>query len=234
METAPVIEPHREPDLVVADGTPAKEPSPPAGPSQHRVAPGETLFRIAKNHGVTVAELAKANGIDDPTRVVVGQVLQIPDARVEPKREDAPPRRSVAPALPEGEHLRWPVRGVLYARFGKKGKQPHDGIDLAAPEGTPVQTAAPGTVLYAGEQKAYGRIAIVEHEHGLITLYAHNRDLRVKTGQRVREGQVIATVGQSGKTSGPHLHFEVRKNGVPVDPLLFLEPISKAQARRRP
>jgi murein DD-endopeptidase MepM/ murein hydrolase activator NlpD len=73
-----------------------------------------------------------------------------------------------------------------------------------------VKTAAPGTTLYAGEQKGYGLIVIVEHADGLVTLYAHNRDVRVKTGQKVREGQVVATVGDSGKTSGPHLHFEVR------------------------
>lgn len=118
--------------------------------------------------------------------------------------------------------LSWPLRGVLYGRFGKKGKEPHDGIDLAAPLGTPVKTAAPGLVLYAGEQKGYGNIVIIEHESGLVTLYAHNRDLRVKTGQKVRKEQVVATVGESGRTSGPHLHFEVRQEGLPVDPLPFL------------
>ena len=113
---------------------------------------------------------------------------------------------------------------MLYAKFGKKGNDPHDGIDLSAPAGTPVKTAAPGTVLYAGEQKGYGLIVIVEHDRSLITLYAHNRDLRVRTGQKVRDGQVVATVGDSGRTSGPHLHFEVRKDGEPVDPLGELKP----------
>jgi murein DD-endopeptidase MepM/ murein hydrolase activator NlpD len=88
-----------------------------------------------------------------------------------------------------------------------------------------VKTAAAGTVLFAGEQKSYGLIVIVEHADELITLYAHNRDVRVKTGQKVREGQVVATVGDSGRTSGPHLHFEVRKGGVPVDPIEFLGPV---------
>ena len=120
--------------------------------------------------------------------------------------------------------LQWPLRGVLYARFGRKGKSPHDGIDLAAPAGTPVRTAGEGAVLFAGPQQGYGLLVIVEHAHGLVTVYAHNRDLRVKTGQTVREGQVIATVGESGKTSGPHLHFEVRQDGAPVDPLDFLGP----------
>jgi murein DD-endopeptidase MepM/ murein hydrolase activator NlpD len=120
--------------------------------------------------------------------------------------------------------LDWPLRGVLYGRFGKKGREPHDGIDLAAPAGTPVQVAAPGVVLYAGEQRGYGHIVLVEHAGGLITLYAHNRELRVRTGQAVREREVVATVGESGRTSGPHLHFEVRRDGVAVDPLPYLGP----------
>ena len=117
---------------------------------------------------------------------------------------------------------------VLYAKFGHKGKEGHDGIDLAAPAGSPVKTAGPGTVLFAGDQRGYGLIVLVEHDSHLITLYAHNRDLRVKTGQKVREGQVVATVGDSGKTSGPHLHFEVRKDGLPSDPLDFLGPVPPA------
>ena len=118
--------------------------------------------------------------------------------------------------------LDWPLRGVLYARFGKKGREPHDGIDLAVPVGTPVKTAQEGEVLYAGEQRGYGLIVIIQHSERLITLYAHNHDLRVRTGQKVRRGQVIATVGESGKTSGPQLHFEVRVDGKPMDPLDYL------------
>ena len=121
--------------------------------------------------------------------------------------------------------LDWPLRGVLYARFGKKGREPHDGIDLAVPMGTPVKTAQEGEVLYAGEQRGYGLIVIIRHSERLITLYAHNRDLRVKSGQKVRRGQVIATVGESGKTSGPQLHFEVRVDGKPMDPLDYLGPL---------
>ena len=126
----------------------------------------------------------------------------------------------------EGD-LNWPLRGVLYARFGRRGREVHDGIDLAAPVGTPVKTAGPGRVVYAGEQKGYGLIAIIEHPNGLTTLYAHNHELRVKTGQQVRAGQQIASVGESGRTTGPHLHFEVRRDGVPVDPLPHLGPIPR-------
>jgi lipoprotein NlpD len=234
-------------------------PEPELVSVRHRVAAGETMYRIAKTYGVTVDELGAANGIKAPWTLAVGQELVVPgvtqsapeealaEADPEPVRAGTPPKRSVPvvarreeppvrrsvtrpasasrPRLATQGMLNWPLRGVLYGRFGKKGKEPHDGIDLAAPAGTPVKTAQEGTVLYAGEQRGYGNIVIVEHANRLITLYAHNRDLRVRTGQRVLPGQVIATVGESGKTSGPHLHFEVRLDGKPVDPLEYLGPM---------
>lgn len=221
---------HRELDLVVT------------GDVQHTVEKGQTLYRIAKTYGLTVDALMQANAIDDPRELKVGEVLRIPGAQRPTTRvveadspEPTPPSRPVV--APERRQpkvvkvgttngpLAWPLRGVLYARFGRKGREPHDGIDLAAPAGTAVKTAAPGTVLYAGEQQGYGLIVIVEHAQGLVTLYAHNRDVRVRTGQKVRDGQVVATVGDSGKTSGPHLHFEVRREGKPVDPLEYLGPV---------
>ena len=152
-----------------------------------------------------------------------GPGAEAPRASLTAGRAVVAPRGSVASA-PQGV-LQWPLRGVLYARFGKKGREPHDGIDLAAPAGTPVRTAGEGMVLFAGPQSGYGLIVVVGHEKGLVTVYAHSRDLRVRTGQAVRPGQVIATVGESGKTSGPHLHFEVRVEGEPVDPLRFLGPV---------
>jgi murein DD-endopeptidase MepM/ murein hydrolase activator NlpD len=226
-------EPHPEPELVSL---------------RHRVAPGETLYRIALAYNLSPEELAEANGIDDPRTLSVGQELVIPGvgppapvaerkpskpAPGKPRETPAPSPRPTSPrpvvqkpparpAPATRGTLDWPLKGVLYGRFGKKGREPHDGIDLAAPAGTAVKTAQEGEVLYAGEQRGYGLILIVQHSERLITLYAHNRDLRVKTGQKVRRGQVIATVGESGKTSGPQLHFEVRVDGKPVDPLDYL------------
>ncbi len=237
-------------------------PEPELVSVRHRVAAGETMYRIAKTYGLTVEELGAANGIKAPWTLAVGQELTVPgveqrgsaeapevlaEADSEPvrtggprrsvpvvaRREEAPGRSRPAPRPGTGSRPRlatqgmldWPLKGVLYGRFGKKGKEPHDGIDLAAPAGSPVKTAKDGTVLYAGEQRGYGNIVIVEHSNRLITLYAHNRDLRVRTGQRVLPGQIIATVGESGKTSGPHLHFEVRLDGKPVDPLEYLGPM---------
>lgn len=211
---------------------------------RHRIEPGQTLYRIAKAYGLTVDELMSVNEISDPTTLAVGGELIIPGATSpksvehkdspEPVATPATPARqmSTAPVGKLGGQLAWPLRGVLYARFGKKGRDAHDGIDLAAPAGTGVRVAAPGHVLYAGEQRGYGMIVIVEHPGGLVTLYAHNRDVKAKTGQRLRGDEVIATVGDSGATSGPHLHFEVRVNGVPVDPLEHLQPLNSPAGKR--
>jgi lipoprotein NlpD len=118
--------------------------------------------------------------------------------------------------------LRWPLRGLLYARFGTKGGAPHDGIDLAAPQGTPVKVAAPGVVVLAAEQPGYGLMVLVDHGNGLVTLYANNSELSVKSGVSLGADEVLGAVGSTDLTSGPHLHFEVRRDGKPVDPLLFL------------
>jgi murein DD-endopeptidase MepM/ murein hydrolase activator NlpD len=222
LELGDLREPHPEPELISV---------------RHKVAPGETMYRIAKNYGITVEELSAANGISDPRTLALGQELVIPGFERPVTRPPvvvtapARPAPRPAPARPVPETkgtLDWPLRGVLYARFGKKGREPHDGIDLAVPAGTPVKTGQEGEVLYAGEQRGYGLIVIIRHSERLITLYAHNRDLRVRTGQKVRRGQVIATVGESGKTSGPQLHFEVRVDGKPVDPLDYLGPLPSA------
>jgi murein DD-endopeptidase MepM/ murein hydrolase activator NlpD len=111
---------------------------------------------------------------------------------------------------------------VLYGRYGVRSGKRHDGIDLAAPEGTAIGAAAAGTVIYAGEQSGYGSIIILRHADGLVTLYAHCSALLVEEGREVRHGEAIAKVGQTGRTSGPHLHFEVREGTRPRNPLLFL------------
>jgi murein DD-endopeptidase MepM/ murein hydrolase activator NlpD len=143
-----------------------------------------------------------------------------PTAAAPPAAEPPPPsRRSRA----ERGRLRWPVKGLLYSRFGMRQGQRHDGIDVAAPEGAPVTAAADGTVVYAGQQSGYGHVVILRHPGGLLTLYAHNAKVLVAEGSRVRAGEAIARVGQSGSTTGPHLHFEVREGTRPRDPLLYLK-----------
>jgi murein DD-endopeptidase MepM/ murein hydrolase activator NlpD len=122
----------------------------------------------------------------------------------------------------------WPVRGWVTSRFGNRTSPFsgiltfHEGIDIAAQTGTPVVAAADGVVLKAGFGTGYGNMVEISHGYGIRTLYAHNSRLNVKPGQRVRRGDVIAFAGDSGSSTGPHLHYEVRLNGLPVNPAKYL------------
>jgi murein DD-endopeptidase MepM/ murein hydrolase activator NlpD len=127
--------------------------------------------------------------------------------------------------------LIWPVPGgKLTSGFGVRGARKHEGIDIAAAEGTAVLAAAGGRVIYSGAGvKGYGNLILVRHTGGIVTVYAHNRRNMVKEGDRVQQGQVIAEVGHTGRASGDHLHFEVRRGDTPVDPsrLVSVPPSTK-------
>jgi len=190
----------------------------------HLVRKGETVYRIARAYGVAPADLLEENGIVDPRQVAVGTELFVPGATrvLEVGETTGPAREPERPPAAATARLAWPLKGVLYGRFGVRSGRRHDGIDLSAPEGTPIGAAAPGTVIFAGEQAGYGSIVILRHEGGLVTLYAHCSALLVGEGASVRTGQPIARVGQTGRSSGPHLHLEVREGTRPRNPLLFL------------
>lgn len=119
----------------------------------------------------------------------------------------------------------WPVYGRLVSFFGYR-RSPwrsfHTGIDIDVPYGYPVRATAPGTVTYAGWRTGYGRVVQISHNYGFSTLYAHNSKLLVSPGSKVRRGQIIASVGATGFTTGAHCHYEVRKRGTPINPYAFL------------
>jgi len=116
----------------------------------------------------------------------------------------------------------WPVHGILTSGFGWRWGRMHEGIDLAVPSGTPVVAAAAGTVIVAGWLGGYGNLVVVDHGNGVSTAYGHNTSVTVGVGQSVAQGQLIAYSGNTGHSTGPHLHLEVRINGSPVDPLGYL------------
>lgn len=147
---------------------------------------------------------------------------------------DEPPPRLPEPPPPNVEEMRaaikrspeaakagliWPVDGVVVSLFGSRDGQRHDGVDIGAPEGTAIWAAAAGKVIFAGEQPGYGRIVILSHEDELVTVYAHNAANLVEDGDVVNQGDPIAQVGTSGGQSSPVLHFEVRVDKKPVNPL---------------
>lgn len=190
------------------------------------MTPGETLFRIGKAYGVTYQELARVNRIKDPGQIRVGQRILIPGATHSLPVETITPMESspAAPTSPEPvfETFLWPVSGTINSGFGPRGLGFHDGIDIAAPEGTPIVAIEAGEVIYSNELRGYGNMVIVRHPGGVVSVYAHNEANLVREGQRVARGEVVAKVGSTGKVSGPHLHFEIRRNNVAEDPLRYL------------
>ena len=129
-----------------------------------------------------------------------------------------------SPAPPGGRaKFRWPVRGAILKKF-KAGE--NDGIDIAAPVGEPVHAAADGTCISANEElKTYGKLVVLRHDDGYVTVYAGNSEIEVKEGDKIRRGQIIAKSGDSGEPPAPRLHFELRKDGKAIDPIRFLVPL---------
>ncbi len=130
---------------------------------------------------------------------------------------------AVAPSgAPSAAGFVWPVSGPVTSGFGERWGRMHEGIDIAVPEGTPVVAAAAGTVIEAGWGGGYGNLVVIDHGNGLATAYAHNSSIAVAAGSQVSQGQVVAASGNTGSSTGPHVHFEVRVNGSAVDPLGYL------------
>lgn len=129
---------------------------------------------------------------------------------------------------PSAAGLIWPVSGTFTSGFGSRsspggvGSTNHEGIDIAVPEGTPIRAAKGGTVIMASYNGGYGNYTCIDHGSGLSTCYAHQSSFAVSAGQQVRQGQVIGYSGNTGASTGPHLHFEVRINGVAQDPMAYL------------
>ena len=123
---------------------------------------------------------------------------------------------------PSAAGLIWPCDGVVVSGFGMRWGRMHEGVDIGCAFGTPNRAAAAGTVIHAGWLGGYGNLVVVDHGNGLSTAYAHASSILVSVGQSVSQGETVSLVGSTGNSSGPHLHFEVRVNGVAVDPLLYL------------
>lgn len=298
----------------------------------HTVAPGETLFSLARRYGTTVEELMRLNGLKDPNRIYAGQVLRVRPgvevplsrgrarywppvqgrafglwvegyeggeaeflgvryplvpregglwallavgARVEPGAYPlrlrlggeevvfpvrvAPggygrevlaltpaleallkdpalkaERKKVVEACPqEGGSLlgpfRKPLEGRLTSAFGTRRQYGtlftsyHEGLDFAAPPGTPVRAVAEGVVVLSERLRVRGEAVVLAHGMGLCTGYWHLSERRVRVGERVRAGEVVGLLGNTGLSTGPHLHLEVRLRGVPVDPMPFFQ-----------
>lgn len=214
----------------------------------HIVGVGETLRHICDVYGLDLAKVAKINKILPPYNLRNGETVFLP-AQALLSDQDA--KRSIAkspasglsldraernklagtlkgmkdPCVPD---LIFPVpQGVLSSPFGYRWGRLHRGLDIAAPVGSPVLSCAEGRVIFTGSRKGfrrYGNTVLVDHGKGVYTYYAHLNSILVKKEQRVRRGQQIAMVGNTGRSTGPHLHLEVRVNNTMFNPLAYFTP----------
>lgn len=176
----------------------------------HITESDDTLWRIAQIYGVPVESILAANGRQGD-QLDVGERIFIPGGRSSPQVSRGISARFV-----------WPVNGELSSFFGYRWGRLHGGVDIAADSGVVVRAARAGRVVFAGWRGGYGNAVIIEHGQGYSTLYGHLSDYQVEGGQNVATAQTIGYVGSTGNSSGPHLHFEVRLEEQPYNPLQFL------------
>ena len=218
-------------------------------PGYYTVRQGDTLTRIGLDNGQAWRDLAKWNNLDNPNLIEAGQVIRVvpPNAAVEvagvvarpvsnagvpakaapvtteaKDKNGSAPVASATPAAPADEGLAfiWPAAGPLLGGFDEAKNK---GLDIGGKAGDAVMAAADGQVVYAGAGlRGYGNLLILKHNNTFLTAYAHNQALLVKEDQKVKKGQKIAEMGNSDSASGVKLHFEIRRQGKPVDPAKLL------------
>ena len=212
-----------------------ERPQPPTEKiNTHWVSSGETLYAIAWRYNMDPARLARANGIRAPYTLNAGQQLTlilttVPKARApvvvsKPSvTKQSKISRPVASKRFDGFTVwQWPAKGAVSRHYSSKSRALHKGLDIRGKRGQSIYAANAGVVVYAGAGlPAYGKLLIVKHNETYLSAYAHNSQLLVNEGDKVKVGQKIAEMGKSG-TTHEHLHFEIRKKGVPINPLTVL------------
>ncbi|HUG57144.1 MAG TPA: M23 family metallopeptidase [Candidimonas sp.] len=212
----------------------------PVGENEYRVARGDTLTQVARKHGQSVSSLKRLNNLNDVDNIRVGQVLKIKGSPVavakptpSPKAKSpstksssksptakSPAAKSTSVAAPRSINLIWPAQGK-----SRRGTSASDSqaVYIAAAAGSPIKAAAAGKVAYSGNGlRGYGNMLIVYHDASFLSIYAHNKSLLVKEGAQVKQGQTIATMGNTGGSKAVNLYFELRYNGKAVDALRYL------------
>ncbi len=221
LEKNPKLKPGQELDILPIDGI------------RHKVARGETIFSIGKKYGLDESEVQKIVDYpfneflnDETFELATGQWLVVPDA-VKPADTVAPAPRVVARLTPDAGAVTgsgsfvWPAAGKITQGY----RFYHKAIDIANRGGGPILAADSGTIVVAGwpDNSGYGNRVMIDHGNGYVTLYAHMSAIQVQNGQRVNRGNVIGQMGSTGRSTGTHLHFEVRQGGVLLDPNVFLK-----------
>ena len=183
-----------------------------------QIKAGEEIDSLAKDLGIPKEDLLAANpGIHFTEGEWVFAPLKRGVIYQDWKRLPA----SINPMTYSSEDMLWPVPASkrVTSNFGKRWGRKHEGMDIAARSGSNILAAMSGIVVYSGNGiGGYGNITVISHMNGLFTVYAHAKKNFTRKGERVHKGQVIAQVGTTGRSTGPHLHFEVRKDSIALDP----------------
>jgi murein DD-endopeptidase MepM/ murein hydrolase activator NlpD len=193
----------------------------------YTVKKGESLWDIAKRYKVDINKIVEVNGLSSPEKLQPKQMIVLPGAKPIATATTTSSSSSSAPALVSSKGtlqkaFDWPVQGRISSGFGSRWGTMHYGVDIAVSTGTPVRAAAAGKVTFSGWNGSYGYLVKIDHGNGVETRYAHNSALLVKVGQQVNRGSVIARSGNTGRSTGPHVHFEIRLKGKAYNPLSYL------------
>lgn len=184
----------------------------------YQVESGDTIHEIADAYAMPVDEILKHNQIADLTALQVGQTLLLPGAKLQPSVRNAVASRGVSRSA-----WTWPISGgYISSEFGPRWGSHHNGLDIAVSIGTPAGAARAGEVIFAGWDGNYGLCVVIDHGDGIQTRYAHASAITVDVGDWVNAGEMIIRVGDTGFSTGPHLHFEVIVNGTAQNPRNYL------------
>ncbi|MDC3023918.1 peptidoglycan DD-metalloendopeptidase family protein, partial [Alphaproteobacteria bacterium] len=193
---------------------------------KYKIKKGDTLFKIAECSLVSIEDLEQRNKNLNAKKLIIGNLIKTPYfAKLDNcKNNKKKYKRNSIKETKIKKIFKWPIKGKIIATYGvKKSGRRNDGINIKAPVGSPVRAARAGKVIYRGnELPAWGNLILVKHDNGWTTAYAHLENFFVNVGTKLKTGDIIASVGNSGNVDNYQLHFQVRKNSKPLDPLKFL------------
>ena len=192
------------------------------------VRANQTVDKLAAEYSIFSEAIRAANGLQEGDSPVKGKEIFLPGAKVVAFVETAKGKGAISQTEIAERKLAWPAVGRITSPFGwrgdpiRGGRDFHTGLDIAAPHGRTIVAAASGRVVYSGWMSGYGKTLVISHSGGMTTLYAHCSKLIASQGKNVKRGEKIALMGSTGRSTGCHLHFEVRRGGTPVNPIKLL------------
>ncbi|MEA1973339.1 MAG: peptidoglycan DD-metalloendopeptidase family protein [Candidatus Cloacimonadota bacterium] len=202
-------------------------------PKFHIIRFGDNLTKISKKYNLSISNLKKYNNLKTDIIIAGNKLYLKPNKNLKKKlpspkhsksssKSKVEKKEKINQNLSNLKKVYLPVKGTVTSEFGMRNGRPHKGIDISNKIGTPIHAALDGIVAYTGEQKGYGKVVILKHKNNIMTIYAHNHANLVREKDNVKKGQPIATLGNTGRSTGPHLHFEYRLGGKAIDPRKIL------------